>query len=813
MGSKKGMRLLILFCLPLAFSAVFGGGREALALGSDWPIEVPSAEGKIVLYQPQPDSLKDDKLTGRVAVSFTPSGSETPVFGAFWFDARISTDRDERLVTMMEMNILQAKFPHSPDDVGKTVIQALKNEVPRMNITFSLDRLLASLDEAEKAQVSSENLKTDPPKIVFSEIPSVLVTIDGLPQLRPLADTKIMQVVNTPFVLLFDPSLKTYYLKGGGEWFSAQDVLGPWKGDPSPPESVLAIPLSEMEKEQDPSPLKQLFRSKMEKILVATEPTELIVTSGRPRYMPIQGTDLLFMSNTTSDVFLEIGSQKYYVVLAGRWYQSASLQGPWTYVSANQVPEGFAKIPPASPKGNVLVYVAGTQQAKEAVLDAGIPQTAAIKRNATLNVTYDGPPKFEAVEGTNLRYAVNSAYAVVESESRFFSCHQGVWYAAEDPNGPWTVATQVPDEVYTIPPSSPLYNVRYVRVFDYTDDVVYAGYYPGYLGWHVYGPTVVYGSGWYYPGWWGGGYYYPYPWTWGFGFHYSPYVGWGFGFNYGSWGAGGWVGVGIGGGWWGRGGWWGPHGYYPPVGVHYGSQKYSANAARGGSGQRTSPLRRDYFYRNNVYNQRDNLARRADGGQTAAASLQRAAQGKGNDVYTDRAGNIHRYSKNGWERRDSGGWAKLDSKNEPSRGAKASPGQGGAPSRSLEGNRLPGAGTQAGSSVARRSQAPLDRDQFARQRGAERAGSFQRFRGGGGEQIAQNRSPGGGSWPSSRNFQGGGGGFFRGSERAFQGGNWTGGRSFQGSGGAFMGSGKGFQGGGGGVGGAAGRGGGRGFSR
>jgi hypothetical protein len=52
--------------------------------------------------------------------------------------------------------------------------------------------------------------------------------------------------------------------------------------------------------------------------------------------------------------------------------------------------------------------------------------------------------------------------------------------------------------------------------------VVYAGYYPGYLGWHVYGPTVVYGTGWYYPGWYGPDYYYPYPWTWGFGIHYNP---------------------------------------------------------------------------------------------------------------------------------------------------------------------------------------------------------------------------------------------------------------------------------------------------
>ena len=786
MGNKKRMLSLLLFFVSLALAGFLGFDREAPAAESDWPIEIPSSEGKIILYQPQPDSLKDDKLTGRSAVSFTPSGNETPVFGAFWFEARISTDRDERLVTMREMNILQAKFPQASSDVEKSIIQALKNEVPRMNITFSLDRLLTSLEEADKAQVASENLKTDPPKIVFTATPSVLVSIDGLPQLRPMPDTQVMQVVNTPFILLFDPALKTYYLKGGDEWFSAKDVLGPWQSDPNPPESILAIPLREMEKEGDSAPPKQVLRSKMEKIIVATEPTELIVSSGNPKYMPIQGTDLLFMSNTSSDVFLEIGSQNYYVVLAGRWYQSASLKGPWTYVLANRLPSAFAKIPPASPKGNVLVYVAGTPQAKEAVLDAGIPQTATIKRNSTLNVSYDGPPKFEAIEGTNLRYAVNSPYAVIESGDRFYSCHQGVWYTADEPSGPWTVATEVPDEIYSIPPGSALYNVRYVRIYHSTPEVVYVGYYPGYLGWYVSGPTIVFGTGWYYPGWYGPYYYYPHPWTWGFGIHYNPFAGWSFGFNFGFVGAGAWIGYGIGGGWWGGGwgGWWGPHGYHPPVVVPHYRQTLS-NVSGGGRPPHPRPYGRDYYYRNNLYNLKDNSARRADLGQTqAGGSLRTSRGGQNNDVFTDRFGNVQRYSKNGWERRDSNGWAKSRPQNELSPMTKASPRQGADRSRSLEGRRAPGAGTETGPNVARRSPALLDREQFARQRGSERANNFQRFRGNQGESGALNRGWNGGNRQESGVSRGGAGigGFFRGSERVFQGGNRLGGHAGRGGG-------------------------------
>jgi hypothetical protein len=74
-------------------------------------------------------------------------------------------------------------------------------------------------------------------------------------------------------------------------------------------------------------------------------------------------------------VFLELGSQQYYVLLAGRWYRGSSLEGPWVYVRADALPGGFARIPTDSPKVDVLAFVAGTPQAEDAVLDAMVPQT------------------------------------------------------------------------------------------------------------------------------------------------------------------------------------------------------------------------------------------------------------------------------------------------------------------------------------------------------------------------------------------------------------------------------------------------------
>ena len=45
------------------------------------------------------------------------------------------------------------------------------------------------------------------------------------------------------------------------------------------------------------------------------------------------------------------------------------------------------------------------EQAREAVMDNQIPQTAAVKRGpAKLRVDYDGTPKFKRIEGTNMEW-------------------------------------------------------------------------------------------------------------------------------------------------------------------------------------------------------------------------------------------------------------------------------------------------------------------------------------------------------------------------------------------------------------------------
>ena len=111
---------------------------------------------------------------------------------------------------------------------------------------------------------------------------------------------------------------------------------------------------------------------------------------------------------------MDENSQQYFVLISGSWYQTKNLNADnWKYIPADQLPADFAKIPPGSPKDNVLASVAGTDAARDAVMDAEIPQTAKVDRNtATTTVTYDGQPKFTDIDGTNLQYAVNTSSTV-----------------------------------------------------------------------------------------------------------------------------------------------------------------------------------------------------------------------------------------------------------------------------------------------------------------------------------------------------------------------------------------------------------------
>lgn len=747
-----------------------------------WPRQVKGGSDTITVYQPQVDSWDGNVLKERAAVSVATQASPTPTFGVIWFTARTDVDKQNRIVTLHDIEITRASFPTAAGQAD-AYLQTLRGAVPQGVVTIALDRLEANLQVTRATQATSGGVTVQnaPPKIIVSEKPAILVLVDGKPVLRQVDGSQtLLRVINARALLLLDQANGAYYLYTMNRWATASSLDGPWTPAANPPAGLEAAKAAAVKQGQvdllsDPpgDAKSELQEGILPELYVSTGPAELLQTEGVPRYQPIGNTELLGVSNTTADIFLDTSNQAYFVLISGRWFRSSSLtQGTWEFVPSDQLPADFAGIPFNHPKGTVLTSVANTPQAKEAAISAGVPQTATVQRASAQMPPpqYDGEPRFEPIAGTSLKYAANTPTPIIEvAPSQYYAVVNGVWFVGGTPTGPWVVADAVPPGIYTIPPSSPLYYVTYVRVYGATPDVVYVGYTPGYYGTYVVpAGTVVYGTGYVYQPWVGSVWIGP-PYTYGFGagFAWGAATGFALGYTAGAfchpwWGPAGW-------GWgWGWGG--GSVNYNRTVNVNNVNvyDRWGGNTVVNGANHYAGHVGNTTYFGN-----------------------------KGGDVYADRDGNVYRRQDGSWQKYGNGGWNDVSHPNASGQAQAAAhqdaaaagrdplAGPAGAGPRQADAGTLGGDRAADGGDGARSlggfgggDVGTLDRDWQARQLGDQRWNQFRddgggdRFAGDGGAQRfggdeGADRFGGGGFGADRfgggfRSFGGGGFGGFRG---------------------------------------------------
>lgn len=478
-------------------------GQPLDPLSLQWPRFFATNGYEFAVYQPQIAKWPGNQLEGRFAIAVRPAGTTNETLGVIFFKTRTDIDKVNRLVTLEEFQITKVDFP-TQRALQKTYQTIIQGELPKAAKTIPLDHLEATYAvSAEVEKVKIQKIDNTPPHFVYTTQPSLLVQVDGPPVLKALVPG-YERVINTRAILLLNTNIYSqgYYLYAASNWYSAPSLEGPWTVNISPPADInTALDAAMATHQVDPAPPRAPLASPPV-IYVATTPTELLETSGVANMLSINGTDLLYVSNTHQALFYYLDDANYYVLISGRWFKCQSLYGPWAYVPSGTLPADFKKIPPDSPKSNVLLSVAGTPQAQEAVIASTIPQTATVYRDkAKLTLEYAGAPSFVAIPGTSLFYAANSATPVIMVNAKtYYACQGGVWFIASSATGPWAVATSVPGVIYTIPATCPIHYVTYAYVYGYTPTVVYVGYTPGYMGVVVApGGVVVYGTGYVYP--------------------------------------------------------------------------------------------------------------------------------------------------------------------------------------------------------------------------------------------------------------------------------------------------------------------------
>ncbi len=715
-----------------------------------WPraYSTPSG-GRILMYQPQVATWEQQRhMTAFSAVSWEPKGANTkPALGTVKIEADTRVAPSERLVNFSSFKIAESNFPSVPREQVKELVAEIQEAIPDDDRVIGLDRVLASVDRSQITPKNVEGVKADPPTIFYSPGPAILVNLDGDVIWSPIAQNDLRFAVNTNWDLFEHGPTKTLYLRNQDTWLQATDVKGPWTAAGTLPESFKKLPADDNWKDVKAAvPGKKLDPKKAPKVFVSTTPAEMILLTGKPEYEPVAGTSLVWVRNTESDVFRVGGTGPVYYLVAGRWFSAPDFTGPWTFATPN-MPADFQKIPLEHPRSRVLASVPGTQQAAEGVLLAQVPQTARVKKKELKapEVAYQGEPKFEKIEKTTVEQAVNTDKQILKVGDLYYMCFQGVWFASKTASGPWEVTTSVPKAIYEIPTSSSAHNVTYVTVVEDDDDewatFATAAMYTGVM---VAWGCAVWGTGYYYPPYWGYGgmypYYYPrYP-TYGYGASYNPWTG---SYRRSAVAYGPYGGAGISSRYNPRTGTysrsaaaWGPYGargygeaYNPRTGA-YGQSRQGSNVY--GSWGSTQVQRGDQWASTSRYTNRSTGAttrttRTSEGG----AAITRNGAGIGNnsgvvrtnngDVYAGRDGNVYRKDGSSWQKYDGGGWNNVD--------------------RPASSNRA----TTTGPGVAQfdsETRSQLNRDSSARSEGRQRTNDYGSYRSSGGTRSGSYRSSG-----------------------------------------------------------------------
>lgn len=496
------LTILLGWCGAMAWAQATPAATEAAAdpapADVGWPRAFELDGKRLTVHQPQVDSWNDFKDMSLMCAISVEGVLADERHGVAEIHADTLVDHASRMVAITPKS-RTLRFPNVSEADAAALENTVNTILPPGRVTIiSLDRVLAYVDESARKVQRTAEVSLDPPDLFHSAEPAILVIFMGKPVFKPVNPEKpaLQFAINTNWDVIHDTTNKQYYLLDGDGWITSADpITGTWAPAKSLPFAADTLPANDNWVETRKH-IPGTTLSAAPKVFVSAKPAELIVTDGPPTFEPVPNTNLERVTNTDSVLFRNSSDSKFYFLAAGRWFRADKLAGPWTAASAT-LPPDFAAIPDGDASDFVKASVPGTQEAKDAVLLASVPSTTTVQMSETpVQVVYNGQPKFVAVAGTPVQYAVNTATSVFLVDGTYYCCDQGVWFVSPTPAGPWALSTMVPQSIYTIPPTNPHYNVTYVTVESSTPSTVTYAQTSGYSGEYVAATGVLmFGAG------------------------------------------------------------------------------------------------------------------------------------------------------------------------------------------------------------------------------------------------------------------------------------------------------------------------------
>ena len=199
------------------------------------------------------------------------------------------------------------------------------------------------------------------------------------------------------------------------------------------------------------------------KIIIATKPSLLVTVDGAPKLVPVEGTNLQRLVNTSAMLFFAPAEKKYYLRVMDWWLEAEQLEGPWKYPSAlpaemesaekylarnpdSQGPQGLN----ASGSQGSGAPVAQQPSLKAGGKEGNVPAVY-VAFTPTEMVETKGEPRFIRVPGTRLEYVENTSGSIFRLAGEHYILISGRWFRSTALGGEWSFVETLPDDFKKIP--------------------------------------------------------------------------------------------------------------------------------------------------------------------------------------------------------------------------------------------------------------------------------------------------------------------------------------------------------------------------
>ena len=346
-----------------------------------WPRNYTTPSGAaLVIYQPQLASRADQKhATLYAAVSYTAKGAKAPALGTVKMESETERRRRRAARELLGFQDRRAQLSTLERDAVKGVVSEITTSVPLDERVIALDVCWPTWIRARSSPRTWKALRPIRRQSSSARRPRCSSTSTAIRSGPPIPENDLRSAVNTNWDLFEHGPSKTYYLRNDRMWLKSSDVKGPWTPAGKLPPSFEKLPADENWKDVKATlPGQKVSAKDMPKVFVSLEPAELILLKGSQLPEGEGAKQLLWVSNTDSDVF-RMG-------LRALCSSSSRADGSRRLISPAPGRSPRRRCPTTSSRflSSTSARASGVgpvpTQAAEAVLLAEIPQTARVSK-------------------------------------------------------------------------------------------------------------------------------------------------------------------------------------------------------------------------------------------------------------------------------------------------------------------------------------------------------------------------------------------------------------------------------------------------